>query len=268
MQVFRDYETLPPQARGTAVAIGNFDGVHRGHRVVIDAAYKVARRHDVPLAVMTFEPHPREIIQPQEAPPRLTSFRAKSRMLRELGVDVVFALRFGPKLMSLPAEAFVTDVLAGRLGVAGIVTGQGFRFGHRRLGDTRVLRQVACGLGIEVQTIPPLELNGSRCSSSRIRELLQAGDVAAAAVLLGRNYSVSGIVRAGDRRGRTIGFPTANVHPFDGRRLMPARGVYAVEAVERDGRTLPAVANLGVRPTFDGRNQLLEVHVLDRTLDL
>ncbi len=259
---------VPPEARGAAVAIGNFDGLHRGHRIVINAAHELALAQDVPLGVVTFEPHPRELVQPAAAPPRLTSFRRKARLLQELGVDYVFALRFGPSLMRLSAAEFVHDLLGGKLGVAAIVTGEGFRFGHRRQGDTELLYRLASGLGIQCRTIDALDFEGMRCSSSRIRDLLTSGDVEKAAALLAAPYAISGMVRRGDQRGRTIGFPTANVHPIDGKTLMPGRGVYAVEASRRDGNAMPAVANLGTRPTFDGRNMLLEVHLLDRSLDL
>ncbi len=259
---------IPREGRGAAVAIGNFDGVNRGHRVLIAAAHAIARRNKAPLGVVTFEPHPRMVIAPRASHALLSPFKQKARSLERLGVDMLYVLRFDRALMTLQAQDFVTHILLKNLGVAGVVTGTGFRFGHKREGDTNLLCSIASRQGIECETIAPVEFDGERCSSSRIRGFLNDGQVEAASHLLGQPYALIGTVKQGDQRGRTIGFPTANVHlPANGQ-LIPAKGVYAVEAIRRDGVPLPAVANLGTRPTVDGRTLLLEVHLLDRTINL
>ncbi len=271
MRVFRRFRELPPALRGASVAIGNFDGLHRGHVAVLEAAADAALRLCGPLGIVTFEPHPREILQPETAPRRLTLFRTKADRLRKLGVGLCVALPFGPELMRLSPEAFAREILAARLGVRSVAAGSTFRFGHKRSGDLAVLEELGRRLGFEVQAVPPLKVDGVVCSSTVIRERLAAGDVADAARLLGHPFEFDGIVRPGDARGRTIGFPTANVHPLGARPLLPGIGVYAVRAGLREGPATewhPAVANLGRRPTFDGQGVLLEVHLLDgeRTL--
>lgn len=274
MRIHRDHAGLPAAARGASVAVGNFDGVHRGHREVIRAAAGHARRLGRPLGVLTFEPHPREVLNPAGAPARLTPLRRKAEILGGLGVDALYVLRFGERLMRTPAPAFVEDVLIGGLGVAAIATGRDFRFGHRRQGDPGLLAALAGARGVPVAAVEPVALAGEVCSSTAIRAALADGRVARAAELLGYPYEIGGVVRPGDRRGRTIGFPTANVHPLGRRPVLPGIGVYAVRAGLRRGGSggtawLPAVANLGRRPTFDGAGGvLLEVHLLEGGRDL
>lgn len=270
MKVHRDLAQLAPTARGCAVAIGNFDGVHRGHRVVIEAAREHAARSNG-LGVVTFEPHPKEVVAPATAPRRLTPLRRKIELLRELGVAHLFLLRFDRRLMAMPAAAFIDEVLVGRLAVTALACGDAFRFGHRRQGDVALLAAAAARHGFAFRAVPPLLDDGRACSSTRIREALDAGDLATANRLLGYPFTTSGIVRGGDRRGRTIGFPTANLVPDPTRRALPAIGVYAVRAgVHGPGGVAwhPAIANLGRRPTFDGVRLLLEVHLFDAHLDL
>lgn len=271
MRIHRDHAGLPARARGASVAIGNFDGVHRGHREVIRVAARHARELGAPLGVVTFEPHPREVLSPAEAPPRLTTLRRKAELLRELGVERLHVLRFDEKLMRMPAEGFVTDILLGDLGVAAVTTGRDFRFGHKRQGDTALLAAIAGARGVPVSAVDAVTVEGEVCSSTAIRAALAEGRVEHAAELLGYPYELEGVVRPGDRRGRTIGFPTANVHPRGRRPMLPGIGVYAVRAGLGCGaglRWLPAVANLGRRPTFDGRSLLLEVHLLEGGADL
>jgi riboflavin kinase/FMN adenylyltransferase len=271
MRIHRDYASLPAAARGASVAIGNFDGVHRGHREVIRVAADHARTLGRPLGVITFEPHPREVLNPAGAPARLTPLRRKARILRDLGVDHLYVLNFNRRLMQVPAAAFVTEMLLGELGVAAITTGRDFRFGHKRQGDTALLAEIAGGRGVPVSAVEPVTFEGDVCSSTAIRTALADGRIAHANAILGYPYELDGVVRPGDRRGRTIGFPTANVHPLARRPMLPAIGVYAVKAGLRRGSGTvwhPAVANLGHRPTFDGKGILLEVHFLEGGGDL
>jgi len=270
MNVHRDLRQLPPEARGCAVAIGNFDGVHRGHRTVIEAARGLAAGGR-PLAVLTFEPHPKEVVTPATAPRRLTPMRRKIELLRELGCAHLFLLRFDRALMAMSADAFVAEILVRRLGIGALTSGESFRFGHKRQGDAALLAAAGARHGFDYAAIPPLLDDGAPCSSTRIRHALGEGDLPTANRLLGYPFSYSGLVQAGDQRGRTIGFPTANLVPAAGRHALPANGVYAVRAGWRtaDGvRWYPGVANLGRRPTFGGGRVLLEVHLFDVQLDL
>ena len=271
MRIHRDHASLPAAARGASVAIGNFDGVHLGHREVIRVAAEHARALGRPLGVITFEPHPREVLNPAAAPARLTPLRRKAEILRDLGVDHLYVLRFNERLMRLAPEAFVADMLVGELGVAAVATGRDFRFGHKRAGDTALLAQLGARHGLRVSAVEPVHVKGVTCSSSQIRAALADGAVRLANGMLGYAYELEGVVRSGDRRGRQIGFPTANVHPLTRRPMLPAIGVYAVQVGLRRSDAVdwrPAVANLGRRPTFDGRSLLLEVHLLDDRLDL
>lgn len=271
MRIHRDHAGLPAAARGASVAIGNFDGVHSGHREVIRTAAGHAGALGRRLGVVTFEPHPRELLNPEGAPARLTPLRRKAELLRGLGVDHLYVFRFDTRLMRLSPTAFVEELLFGQLDVAAISTGRDFRFGHKRQGDTALLAQLAAPHGVPVSAVEQIAVAGAPCSSTQIRNALADGLIEQANDLLGAPYELEGVVRPGDQRGRTIGFPTANVHPLARRPMLPAIGVYVVEAgLCRGGRTvwLPAVANLGRRPTFDGRSLLLEVHLLEGGGDL
>jgi riboflavin kinase/FMN adenylyltransferase len=271
MRIHRDHADLPAAARGASVAIGNFDGVHRGHREVIRVAAERARSLARALGVVTFEPHPREVLNPATAPARLTSLRRKAELLRELGVEHLYVCRCDQSLLATSAEGFVRDRLLGQLDVAAVTTGRDFRFGHKRQGDTGTLHAMLEPLGRPTTAVDPVRLGGEICSSTAIRQALADGQVEQANLLLGYPYQLEGIVRPGDRRGRELGFPTANVHPFDRRPVFPAVGVYLVDAAVRQAggwRRHPAVAYFGSRPTFDGQGLLLEVHLLDGGRDL
>lgn len=263
--IHADWRALPDSARGGTVALGNFDGVHLGHAAVLRAAH--AARPDLPLAALTFEPHPREHFRPEDPPFRLTLLPAKAAALAALGVRHVHALPFGAELAAMGAEDFVEQVLHRGLGARHLACGADFAFGHRRGGDVAFLRGAAEARGIGLSVVPHLDDAEGPISSTRIRRLLQDGYPERAAALLGRPFAITGVVSHGDKRGRTIGFPTANI-PL-GRHLEAARGVYAVRATLADGRVVPGVANLGRRPTAGGDPvSRLEAHLFDFSGDL
>ena len=270
MRIYRGYWSLPKTALHGVVAVGNFDGVHRGHRSLIEAARARAQELGAPLGVVTFEPHPREVLTPDKAPPRLTPFRIKARLLAEAGVEHLFALPFNRHLLTKSPESFVHDVLAGGLGIRHAVVGFDFRFGHKRAGDAATLAALAGDYGFSVTKIEPVAWRGAPCSSSRIREAVAAGDVGLARDFLGHPFMVEGRVVEGERRGRELGYPTANLRPPQRGALWPAPGIYALRTSWRRGRPEwhDAVASLGVRPTFGSGELLLEVHLLDRAADL
>ena len=263
--IHHDWRGLPEAARGGTVALGNFDGVHLGHAAVLAAAHQA--RPDLPLAALTFEPHPREHFRPDDPPFRLTLLPAKAAALMAVGARHVHALPFDAALASMAAEDFVEEVLHRGLGAKHLACGPDFAFGHRRGGDIEFLRVAAERRGIGLSIVPHVADAEGHVSSTRIRRLLQDGYPERAAALLGRAFSILGPVTHGDARGRTIGFPTANI-PL-GRHLEPARGVYAVRATLADGRTVPGVANLGRRPTLGGDPvSRLEAHLFDFSGDL
>jgi riboflavin kinase/FMN adenylyltransferase len=269
MRIFR-HDRVGAGDRGAVVAIGNFDGVHLGHQAVIGAAGTLARSLRAPHAVLTFEPHPRQVFRPQDPPFRLTPFRVKARRIEALGVDLLFTLHFDLAFAARSAEDFIDSVLIQGLGVRHVVVGYDFVFGHQRRGDPALLRERGAALGFGVSVIEPVAASGGAVySSTRIREHLVAGRPGEAAALLGRPWEIDGRVERGDQRGRTIGFPTANLMLDD--YLRPAAGVYAVRAgIEEGGRTVwhDAVANFGRRPTFGGSDLRLEVHLFDFAGDL
>ena len=263
--ILGDWRRLPDAARGGTVALGNFDGVHRGHAAVLRAAH--GARPDLPLAALSFEPHPREHFRPDDPPFRLTLLPAKAQALSALGARHVHAVPFDAELAAMGAEEFVERVLHRGLGARHLACGADFAFGHRRGGDVAFLRGAAEARGIGLSVVPHLDDAEGPISSTRIRRLLQDGYPERAAALLGRPFAITGPVSHGDKRGRTIGFPTANI-PL-GRHLEPARGVYAVRATLPDGRVVPGVANLGRRPTAGGDPvSRLEAHLFDLHEDL
>jgi len=265
MEIFRDWRDLPDQARGTTVALGNFDGVHLGHTHLVRTAH--AARPDARLAVLTFEPHPREFFRPDDPPFRLTLAADRAAALAELGVTLLYELPFDDAFSHLTAEEFVRDILHGGIGAAHLACGPDFAFGHRRGGDAAFLASRAEALGMGLTIVPKLADPQGPLSSTRIRRALQDGYPERATAELGRNWAVTGLVAEGQRLGRTIGFPTANLRL--GRRLEPARGVYAVTVRTPDGTTHRGVANIGRRPTVnEGPESRLEVHIFDFAGDL
>jgi riboflavin kinase/FMN adenylyltransferase len=263
--LLQDWRAVPDALRGATVALGNFDGVHLGHAAVLRAAH--AARPDLPLAALTFEPHPREHFRPQDPPFRLTLLPAKAEALGALGARAVFAIPFDATLAAMPAEAFVEEVLHRGIGARHLACGADFAFGHRRGGDVGFLAQAAEARGIGLSVVPAVVDAAGPISSTRIRRALQDGYPERAAALLGRDWEVQGEVFHGDRLGRELGWPTANI--LIGRHLEPAQGVYAVTARLADGSVVPGVANVGRRPTLGGdKVTRLETHLFDWSGDL
>lgn len=247
-------------------AIGNFDGVHLGHRALVETVVRLARRRAGTAVALTFEPHPARVLAPERAPLALTTPAQKEELLRSLGIEQVGVLPFTPAVASLAPEAFVRQVLVGELGLCGVVVGEGFRFGLARAGGVELLRRLGAELGFGVEAQAPVSVEGEPVSSSRVREALLVGDVGKARALLGRVYWVEGRVVEGEQRGRQLGFPTANLDLDN--ELAPAPGVYLGRLRCPDGRWRTAVVNRGHRPTFSGRSETVEAHVLDFTGNL
>lgn len=269
LRLHRDLDRLPAAARGTVAAIGNFDGVHLGHRAVLAVAADMAARQGTALSVVTFEPHPRRFFKPAEPPFRLASVRRKLELLAQCGVRHVFALRFNAALAARTAEAFVDEILLGRLDLAAIVAGYDFAFGRARGGTPATLAARMDRAGRSAHIVAAATADDAAVySSTAVRAALAAGDPQRAARLLGRPYAIDGHVRSGAQRGRTIGFPTANLGL--GAHVPPAFGVYAVRVEGAvPGRSVAGVANLGVRPTVGGGlAPQLEAHLFDFSGDL
>ena len=260
VKLIRGLHNLKAEHRGCVATIGNFDGVHLGHqRVLGQLAEKAAELH-LPTVVIVFEPQPGEYFGSEQAPPRLTRFREKLEALSRYSVDRVLCLPFNAALAAMSAEDFIQRVLIDGLGLSYLVVGDDFRFGHGRDGDFARLQAAGEANGFDVVNMHTFAIDGERVSSTRIRAALADGDMDAAARLLGRSYRMSGRVAHGDKRGRTIGFPTANI--FLHRPVSPVHGVFMVEMFGLDREPWPGVANLGNRPTVDGTRTLLEVHLL------
>lgn len=266
MEIIRGLHNLRPEHRGSVVTIGNYDGVHLGHQAILARLGDEARRLDLPLTVTVFEPTPREFFDPVGAPARLSSLREKLEELHACGVDRVLCLPFNAELADVEAADFVRQVLVDGLAARAVAIGDDFRFGKGRQGDVALLRELGRAHGYEVLQLDTLLVSGRRASSTAVREALAAGRLGDVRDLLGHSYRISGRVRTGRQLGRTLGIPTANIAL--GRRKLrkpaPRLGVYAVR-VEGLGQ---GVANLGVRPTVDGRSCLLEVHLFDFSGDL
>lgn len=267
VEIVTDWRDLPETLKGAAVAIGAFDGVHRGHQAVIAEASEAARRLDAPLAVVSFDPHPRRWFQPDAAPFRLMTTGQMARALGPLGVDRLYLLPFDAGMAAMSDEGFARDVLAGGLGIRHAAVGFDFTYGKGRTGSPEGLRRHGEALGFTVSVADRIDdPDGLKLSSSAVREALKAGDMARAATILGRPFAIEGEVVHGDKRGRTIGVPTANVGMGD--YMRPAYGVYAVRARLPDGRTFDGVANLGLRPMYALDEPLLEVWLFDFDGDL
>ncbi len=267
MELIRGFHNFRPRHRGCVATIGAFDGVHRGHQAVLRQLIDKSREYGLPSTVVLFEPLPREFLAPDAAPPRLMSFREKFEAIRDLGIDRVVRIRFNNALRNMSADEFITSLFVKNLGAKYIVVGDDLRFGRDRSGDVDLLRKYGARDGFDVMDTATLLHEGERVSSTRIREVLGQGDFALAEHLLGRPYSIAGRVIVGQQLGRTIGAPTANIQL---RRLRsPLSGVFAVQVAGVSDSLLPAVANVGVRPTVgDLSKAILEVHLLDFEGDL
>ncbi|MBL0115442.1 MAG: bifunctional riboflavin kinase/FAD synthetase [Sphingomonadales bacterium] len=254
---------VPDRMRGGIVALGNFDGFHKGHQAVVGRAIERARAAGRPALVATFDPHPVRFFRPEAEPFRLTSLNQRQRLFAEAGADAMIVFPFNAALARLTAEEFVSQRLAG---VGGVVTGEDFTFGKGRGGNVSVLGELGRKYGFIAEAVAPVSDSVDVISSSRIREALQAGDCATATQLLTRPFAVEGIVQHGDKNGRELGYPTANVDL--GTYLRPRYGIYAVRGRLADGRILDGAANIGIRPNFDPPKELLEPHFFDFSGDL
>jgi riboflavin kinase/FMN adenylyltransferase len=265
VQIIHGYEGLTPEQKGHSVALGNFDGVHRGHAAVIAAARDLAP--DAPIGVVSFDPHPRQFFQPDAAPFILTPLAQKAAKVARLKVDTLYVVPFNAALSAMTPEAFVRDVLVNGLGIVGVAVGSDFRFGAKRAGDSATLQQLGNDHGYQCQALPEVsDESGGLFSSSSAREALRDGRPEDAATILGAPHTIGGPILTGDQRGRTIGFATANLS-LDGL-LTPKFGVYAITATLPDGRTFNGVANMGMRPTFEKTIPILEAHLFDFAEDI
>jgi riboflavin kinase/FMN adenylyltransferase len=265
MRIYRTFPLVPDGE--IALTIGNFDGVHRGHQAMVAWLEAAAAERKLAACVMTFEPHPRELFTPADAPARLTSLRDKVEQLDALGVDRVYVCRFDARFARQSPEAFVHDVLVQRLGVRWLLVGDDFRFGAKRAGDVELLRRLGPETGMHVESMTTVAVDGERASSTAVRDALAAGDLDAAARLLGRPFSIAGRVVGGDHLGRQLGFPTANIHMTLNR--PPLSGIFAVEVHGLGPKPLRGAASLGVRPTVSDANRpTLEVFLFDFDHDI
>ena len=266
MLITRGFESVRAASRGCVVAIGNFDGLHLGHQAIL--ARLAGRGHEMglPSAVLTFEPQPREYFTPDAAPARLMRLRDKAETLAATGIARLHVLRFGAALSAWDGATFIERVLVRTLGAKQVVIGMGFRFGRGRGGDVALLQGEGARLGFGVDELPPFELGGERVSSTRVREALADGRLDEVKALLGRDYRLSGRVIAGERLGRKLGFPTANIRLH--RRVSPVAGIFAVRVSGTGLARRPGVASIGTRPTVGGGEWLLEVHLFDFDGDL
>lgn len=267
MELIRGLHNLSPRHQGCVATIGNFDGVHLGHQAVIGQLAEKAQALNLPTQIILFEPQPQEFFRPDKAPPRLTRFREKWQALRRYSVNRVLCVRFDAPFAGMEPETFVHHVLVQGLGVRYLVAGDDFRFGKNRRGNFEFLRQAGQQYGFQVVNMHTVTIDGERVSSTRVREALVAGDFATAEKLLGRPYRMSGRVAHGNKLGRSIGMPTANIHVH--RKVTPISGIHVVEVFGLETEPLAGVANVGTRPTVDdGTRTLLEVHLFDLNDDI
>jgi riboflavin kinase/FMN adenylyltransferase len=257
---------VPAPYRGGIVALGNFDGFHRGHQAVVGRAIERARAESRPALVATFDPHPARFFSPDAPPFRLTSLDQRHRLVAEAGADAMLVFHFDAALASVSAPDFFSNHLVAQVGAAGVVTGEDFTFGYKRGGDVALLRQLSAEQGLSIDAVAPVTADDEVISSTRIREALREGDCATATRLLTRPFAIEGVVEHGDKRGRELGFPTANVSLAN--YLRPRFGVYAVRGRLPDGRLLNGAANLGVRPQFGVSREWLEPYFFDFDGDL
>lgn len=261
MELIRGLQNIRPEHRGCVATIGNFDGVHLGHQAVIGELAEEGQDLGLPTLVATFEPLPMEVFRPDESPARLTRLREKLRALSRFAVDRVLCVHFNQRFANLSASEFVKQIIVDGLGVKHLVVGEDFRYGKGRLGDLENLKSDGNKYGFKVASMRTFSIDGHRVSSTRIREALASGDLVRAEKLLGRPYRMCGRVAHGDKIGRTLGIPTANIHLH--RNVSPVQGIYVVEVYGIDSRPRQGVASVGTRPTVGGTRALLEIYLLD-----
>jgi len=257
---------VPDHLKGSILALGNFDGFHLGHQAVVNRAIQRAFHERRPAIVATFDPHPVKFFKPDVPPFRLSTLDQREELFKHAGADAMLVFEFNAALAATDAEEFVRDVLAGRIGAAGVITGDDFTFGKGRTGDVALLKSLGEQHGVGAEAVAQVLLDGERISSGRIREALIAGDSGTATHMLSRPYTIAGTVQRGDARGRELGYPTANVELGDYQR--PKYGIYAVRVTLDDGSEHAGVASLGVRPTFEPPQELLEAYIFDFDRDL
>jgi len=260
MEIIRGLHSLRKHHKGNVITVGNFDGVHLGHQEIIRLLKKHASEFNAPLTIITFHPNPQEFFAPGTAPAKLTRFHDKMRLMEEYGVDRVLNIPFNTSLAQLEADDFIKNILVDGLDAKHLVIGDDFRFGKNRKGDFKLLKNAGEAYGFSIEATPTYCIENERVSSTRIRQAMAQGDLTLAAKLLGRTFNISGHVAHGDKRGRTIGFPTANIRLKQ--QIAPTNGVYAVKITGLD-KAYGGVANIGVRPTVDGSQYILEVHLFN-----
>jgi riboflavin kinase/FMN adenylyltransferase len=259
-------QPIPAEFRGSIVALGNFDGFHLGHQAVVGRAVARGFHERRPVVVATFDPHPVRHFQPDVPPFRLTTLDQRERMFAHAGADAMLVFQFNAALAATTAQDFVAELLAKQIGAAGVVTGEDFTFGYKRGGNAQVLRELGAGHGIIAEAVAPVALDSEPVSSSRIRDALKAGDPGTATHLLTRPFAIEGEVQHGDKRGKALGYPTANMTL--GTYQRPAYGIYAVRVRLDDDSEYDGVASLGIRPSFEPPVELLEAHLFDFDGDL
>lgn len=258
MLLITDLEGLPQRFTNSVITLGNFDGLHLGHQELIRMVISRAKETGAVSMVVTFRPHPLKILCPEKCPPLISIYEEKIRLIEDLGIDVLVKIPFTLEFAGMAPEAFVREVLCGMLGAKEIFVGANYRFGRERKGTVQTLRDLGRECGFVVREVGQISLDGEVISSTKIRDLLKNGEVDQAARLLGRHYAITGVVIRGDGRGRTLGFPTANVAPKHA--IIPAHGVYAVRLYVRD-RFYDGIANIGVRPTFSKETLSIEAYL-------
>lgn len=260
MEIIRGIENLKEPFRNPVVTLGNFDGIHLGHQRIFEKVKEEARRLAGESVIITFEPHPLKILSPEQCPSLLTPFKKKMMLMEKTGVEKVLCIQFNKAFAEISPTEFVKNVLEGKLDAKKIVVGYNYRFGRGKSGNAQSLKETCSRLGIEVEVVEALTIDGTVVSSSKIRELIRDGEVEKASKLLGRDYPVIGKVIKGTHRGHALGFPTANLQITE--ELYPKPGVYGVNVEWHDQRW-EGLANIGFNPTFDGKTLTLEVHILN-----
>ena len=262
MLIFRDYKNIPQKYKGSVIAIGNFDGIHKGHKYVLESASRKIIGQDINMAVLTFEPHPIKILRPLDWKKRLVNFRTKIRLLKSMQVDVVFALRFNSNLSKFKARDFLQKIIINNLEASRVVVGEDFRFGFKREGDTSLIEEYSNKGFFSIDVKKKKLIDNNICSSSIIRDMILEGNVKEAYKYLGYFWEVEGKVVHGEARGRELGFPTANLNYIN--QIIPSRGIYSAWIkIEGEKAWRKGAVSSGVRPQFGIGKELLEVHILD-----